>query len=93
MTIREAVLLSAGFGTRMRPMTLGIPKPALPFLNRPVMHWALDGLVETGIERVLVNLHHLPDKVREPPQPILHPWTSSFPTSQSYWGRRVFWGL
>jgi len=65
MTIREAVLLSAGFGTRMRPMTLGTPKPALPFLNRPVMHWALDRLVETGIERVLVNLHHLPDEVRE----------------------------
>ena len=65
MTIREAVLLSAGFGTRMRPMTLGIPKPALPFLNRPVMHWALDGLVGADVERVLVNLHHLPDKVRE----------------------------
>ncbi len=65
MTIREAVLLSAGLGTRMRPVTLGLPKPVIPFLNRPLMYWSLDALHAAGVRRVFVNLHHLPDKVRE----------------------------
>ncbi len=65
MTIREAVLLSAGLGTRMRPVTSGLPKPVIPFLNRPLMHWSMDGLYTAGVRRVFINLHHLPDKVRE----------------------------
>jgi NDP-sugar pyrophosphorylase family protein len=62
--IREAVVLAAGLGLRMRPITLDWPKPALPLLNRPLLHWTLDGLRAAGVDRVLVNLHHLPDRVR-----------------------------
>lgn len=63
-TVREAVLLAAGLGLRMRPATLDFPKPALPFLNRPIVHWILESLQAAGIQKVLVNLHHLPGLVR-----------------------------
>ncbi|MEW6756702.1 MAG: sugar phosphate nucleotidyltransferase [Acidobacteriota bacterium] len=60
MTAPRAVVLAAGLGTRMRPLSLRWPKPALPFLNRPLLHWILDGLEEAGVREVLVNLHHRP---------------------------------
>lgn len=63
MSIREAVILAAGYGTRLRPLTDAVPKPALPFLNRPILHWLLEGLEEAGVRRVLINLHHLPQRV------------------------------
>jgi len=64
MPIREAVILAAGLGLRMRPITELVPKPALPYLNRPVIHWTLDGLRACGVERVFINLHHLPQSVK-----------------------------
>jgi len=64
MPIREAVILAAGLGLRMRPVTECVPKPALPFLNRPILHWTLDGLRASGVERVVINLHHLPQSVK-----------------------------
>ena len=64
MLIREAVILAAGLGLRMRPITERVPKPALPYLNRPLLHWTLDGLRASGVERVLINLHHLPQSVK-----------------------------
>jgi NDP-sugar pyrophosphorylase family protein len=59
-----AVVLAAGFGTRFLPLTKTIPKPALPFLNRPILHWVFDALRASGVERALINLHHLPHAVR-----------------------------
>ena len=44
----------------MRPFSLRWPKPALPFLNRPLLHWILDGLEAAGVREVLLNLHHRP---------------------------------
>ena len=64
MPIREAVVLAAGHGLRMRPLTEYCPKPALPFLNRPILHWLLGSLKSAGVERVFINLHHLPQAVR-----------------------------
>ena len=64
MSIREAFVLAAGLGTRMRPLTEAVPKPAIPFLNRPILHWILDSLEAAGVERVIINLHHLPQAVR-----------------------------
>ncbi len=63
MEIREAVVLCAGLGTRMRPLSDRVPKPCLPFLNRPLLHWTLDALAAAGVRRVLLNLHHLPQEV------------------------------
>ena len=62
--LREAVILAAGLGLRMRPITSDWPKPALPFLNRPILHWILETLEGAAIQRVLINLHHLPNLVR-----------------------------
>ncbi len=64
MPIREAVILAAGLGLRMRPLTNFCPKPSLPFLNRPILHWLLDSLREAGVKRVYINLHHLPQALR-----------------------------
>lgn len=62
---RDAVVLAAGLGTRMRPLTERVPKPALTFLNRPVLHWTLEALGRAGVRRTVVNLHHLPQEVAD----------------------------
>ncbi len=61
----RALVLAAGFGTRLVPLTLFRAKPAIPFLNRPLIQYSLDMLDRAGINQVVVNLHHLPDTVRE----------------------------
>jgi mannose-1-phosphate guanylyltransferase len=59
-----AMVLAAGLGVRMRPLTERVAKPALPVLNRPLIHWTLELLARHGVRDVVVNLHHLPDSVR-----------------------------
>lgn len=56
-----AIVLCAGFGTRLRPVTLEIPKPAVPFLGRPMVWYAVRALHCAGIRRIAANLCHLPD--------------------------------
>ncbi len=56
-------VLCAGFGTRMAPITDVIPKPLIPFLNTPVLAYALDHLSRSGVTRVAMNLHHLADTI------------------------------
>jgi mannose-1-phosphate guanylyltransferase len=60
----KAMVLAAGLGTRLRPLTLRTAKPALPVLNRPLLHWTLERLAAAGITEVLINLHHRPASVR-----------------------------
>jgi len=57
------MVLAAGLGLRMRPLTLLRAKPALPVLNRPLLHRTLRALVRAGVRDVVVNLHHLPETV------------------------------
>ena len=57
------MVLAAGLGLRMRPLTLLRAKPALPVLNRPLIHWTLDLLAHHGVTDVVINLHHLPGTV------------------------------
>ena len=59
----KAMVLAAGLGTRMRPLTLLRAKPVLPVLNRPLLHWTLDRLAAAGVTDVVINLHHLPATV------------------------------
>ena len=61
----RALVLAAGFGTRLVPLTLFRAKPAIPFLNRPIIQYPLEMLSRAGIDQVIVNLHHLPETVRE----------------------------
>jgi NDP-sugar pyrophosphorylase family protein len=60
----KAMVLAAGLGTRMRPLTLDRAKPVLPVLNRPLLHWTLEMLASHGVEEVMINLHYLPRSVR-----------------------------
>lgn len=57
------MVLAAGLGTRLRPLTRLLAKPALPVLNRPLLHWTLERLAQHGVKRVVINLHHLPETV------------------------------
>ncbi|MEP7274009.1 MAG: sugar phosphate nucleotidyltransferase [Acidobacteriota bacterium] len=61
----RAMILAAGFGTRLWPLTIGRTKPAIPFLNRPLIAYTLDYLRDSGIDEVIINLHHEPASVRE----------------------------
>src|SRR5690606_3297501 len=59
----RALVLSAGFGTRLAPLTREIPKPLVPLGNRPLLHRTLEKLHELGAERLVVNVHHCADKI------------------------------
>ena len=60
----KALLLAAGFGTRLRPITEHIPKCLVPIHGQALLGIWLDRLLPEGIERILVNTHYLPDAVR-----------------------------
>jgi NDP-sugar pyrophosphorylase family protein len=60
----KAMILAAGFGTRLWPLTVGRTKPALPFLNRPLIAYTIEYLKRHGAEELIINLHHEPDSVR-----------------------------
>jgi len=60
----KAFLLAAGAGSRLRPITETIPKCMVAIDGRPLLDVWLDAFNQTGIDEVLVNLHHLPDVVR-----------------------------
>ncbi len=55
----QAILLAAGFGTRLKPYTNLRPKPLFPVLNRPLLHQQLERLVAIGCDPIIVNAHHL----------------------------------
>lgn len=61
----RALLLAAGFGSRLRPLTESIPKCLVPVRGKPLMAYWFDLLFPGGVERALVNTHYLPDRVRK----------------------------
>lgn len=60
-TPRRAMLLAAGVGRRLRPLTSYFAKPAMPLLGRPLVEYLFRGLQRQGVEEVVVNLHHRPE--------------------------------
>jgi mannose-1-phosphate guanylyltransferase len=58
--ITQAFVLAAGLGTRLRPLTDELPKPLVPIFQKPLITFALDHLIATGIRRFVVNTHRLP---------------------------------
>ncbi len=58
----DAVILAAGFGTRLRPHTLQTPKPLLRVAGRPLLDWTL-GALPPVVDRVLVVVHYLADQI------------------------------
>jgi N-acetyl-alpha-D-muramate 1-phosphate uridylyltransferase len=85
---RTAMLLAAGMGTRMRPLTDRTAKPLLPLGGRPLIDHALDRLAEAGVETVVVNAHwhteliaaHLRARATRPPCTILQREATSLET-------------
>jgi MurNAc alpha-1-phosphate uridylyltransferase len=60
---KTAIVLAAGFGERMRPLTLRIPKPLVPLAGKPLIDHVLDRLAEAGVKTAIVNVHYLPDQL------------------------------
>lgn len=54
----RALVLAAGLGRRLRPLTETLPKPLLPVAGRPILSWTLERLAALGCEAVAINLHH-----------------------------------
>ncbi|HYK01267.1 MAG TPA: NDP-sugar synthase [Thermoanaerobaculia bacterium] len=57
----KGMILAAGFGTRLQPVTHTLPKPMVPLLNRPLIAWAVESFLAAGVRELIVNLHHLPE--------------------------------
>jgi N-acetyl-alpha-D-muramate 1-phosphate uridylyltransferase len=60
---KTAMVLAAGLGTRMRPLTDGMPKALVTVAGRPLIDHVLDRLRDAGVERAVVNVHHLADQM------------------------------
>lgn len=63
--IETAMILAAGFGTRMAPLTDTMPKPLVPFCGKPLIDWPIDRLAAAGVSRFIINTHYLPDQIEE----------------------------
>lgn len=64
MNTRTAVVLAAGKGTRLQPLTQNRPKPMLPAANRPILEHVLDALVDAGIERLVLVVGYRRERVQ-----------------------------
>src|SRR3569833_2385080 len=60
---QTAMVLAAGLGTRMRPLTDTKPKPLVPVAGRPLLDHVLDRLAEAGVGRAMVNVHYLAEQI------------------------------
>lgn len=61
----KAVILAAGLGTRMRPLSFDAPKPLMPLWNRPLLEHVLGSAAQWGVREVLINLHYRPHDILE----------------------------
>lgn len=60
----KAMVLAAGMGTRLRPLTENTPKCLIPLAGRPLIDWTLRWLSSCGVRECVINLHYLPNQVR-----------------------------
>ncbi|MDQ3179586.1 MAG: NDP-sugar synthase [Acidobacteriota bacterium] len=61
----KAMILAAGFGTRLFPLTIDRTKPAIPFLGKPLVGYVAEYVAKFGFRDVVVNLHHQPNSVKK----------------------------
>lgn len=59
----RAMILAAGVGSRLDPLTRNVPKPMVPILNRPVMEYLIELLKKHGFDQIMVNVHYLGDQI------------------------------
>lgn len=62
---RTAMVLAAGIGSRMRPLTDSLPKALVPVAGKPLIDHVLDRLRDAGVERAVVNVHHFADRMED----------------------------
>jgi MurNAc alpha-1-phosphate uridylyltransferase len=70
---RRAMILAAGLGERMRPLTDTLPKPLIAVRGRPLLAWTLDRLESVGVAEVVVNLHYLGEQIEAHVRPRKRP--------------------
>jgi NDP-sugar pyrophosphorylase family protein len=73
----KAMILAAGLGTRLRPLTLDKPKPLVEFLGVPMLERIINKLTDSGTDRIIVNIHHFAEQV------------IAFMESKNYFNHRV----
>ncbi len=61
----KAVIMAGGQGSRLRPLTEGMPKPMIPILGRPIMEYILEAVRGAGITDILVTLHYRPNLIQD----------------------------
>ena len=64
MKIKHGMILAAGLGKRMQPITLKIPKPLIKIGNKNLLERAINLLMNNGIEEIVINVHHLADHIK-----------------------------
>ena len=75
--MKQAFVLGAGKGTRLKTLTATLPKPLIPIHQKPLIAYAFDHLISSGFDQFMINTHHLPET-----------FTSAFP-SQTYRNREL----
>lgn len=63
--IKQAMILAAGKGTRMRPLTLTTPKPLVPVADKPLIFWHIQRLMQAGITNITINVGYLGEKIKQ----------------------------
>ncbi len=63
--IKKAVILAAGRGTRLQPLTDDLPKPMIPLLGKPVMEYIVEHLAAQGVREIMVNTSHLAHRIEQ----------------------------
>ena len=61
----KAMILAAGKGTRLAPLTDAVPKPMLLLAGKPLIQWQVEGLARAGVTEIIINLHHLGDQISD----------------------------
>lgn len=61
----KAMILAAGVGSRLDPLTRNLPKPLVPIVNKPVMEHIIEMLAKNGISEIMVNLYYLGDQIKD----------------------------
>lgn len=69
----KGVILAAGMGKRLRPLTLNCAKPAIPFLNSPLIDYSLELFSRLPVQEIVINLHHAPETVMSAVSSYLDP--------------------
>ena len=65
MKIKHGMILAAGLGKRMNPITLKTPKPLIKIGNKNLLEKAIELLIDHGVEEIAINVHHLADQIKD----------------------------